>query len=130
MRRLLRGGLGAALILSLCLLAVCPVGAADWTEFGGSPLRQHRSDEEATLPFSMDWFYTPNIGVSCSQPLVVGDTLYVLAAKGETTTPPAAGLYAFDLKALERWSPGQDRELEPLPGYPVRLNADPECYEP
>jgi len=130
MRRWLRGGLGAALILSLCLFSACPAGAADWTEFGGSPLRQHRSDEEATLPFSMDWFYTPDIGVSCSQPLVVGDTLYVLAAKGETATPPAAGLYAFDLKAMENWPPEEPPVLEPLPGYPIRLNADPENYEP
>ncbi|MEW5932947.1 MAG: hypothetical protein AB1816_05135 [Bacillota bacterium] len=131
MRRWLRGGLGAALILSLCLFAACPAGAADWTEFGGSPLRQHRAEDQATLPLSSeDWFWTPIIGVSCSQPLVVGDTLYVLAAKGQTYTPPAAGLYAFDLKAMENWPPGEPPVLEPLPGYPIRLNADPENYEP
>ncbi|MEW6048428.1 MAG: hypothetical protein AB1609_18450, partial [Bacillota bacterium] len=131
MRRWLRGGLGAALILSLCLFAACPAGAADWTEFGGSPLRQHRAEDQATLPLSSeDWFWTPIIGVSCSQPLVVGDTLYVLAAKGQTYTPPAAGLYAFDLKAMENWPAEEPPVLEPLPGYPIRLNADPENYEP
>lgn len=129
MTRVLRGGLAAALVLFLLASGAVPALAADWTDFGGTPERRHRAEEQATLPASPDdWFWTPDVGVSCSQPLVVGDTLYVLAAKGETGTPAAAGLYAFDLRAVDESPAG--RQLDPLPGFPVRLNADPRNCEP
>lgn len=53
------------------------VYAADWTDFGGDDKRQHRSTDPLSPPVVPKW--SVQLGRSSSQPLIVGDKIYVLA---------------------------------------------------
>jgi len=129
MVRLLRGGLAAALALFLLLWCAVPALAADWTDFGGTPERQHRSTEDWTVPGDEWWHVLAWVGTSPSQPLLVGGKLYHIAANPQGVpwkgVPPGAWLYRYDLASLPLGGP--DYVLDGwLPEYRVaRQNNDP-----
>lgn len=132
MVRLLRGGLAAALALFLLLSVTVSALAADWTDFGGTPERQHRSVEDWTVPGDEGWRVLDWVGTSLSQPLLVDGKLYHIAANPQGVpwkgVPPGAWLYRYDLASLPLGGP--DYILDGwLPEYrAARQNADPDEF--
>ncbi len=158
MARLARGGLSAALILFLVLSLVSPALAGDWTEFGGGPERLHRSGEQLSVSTApQDWIMIPYVGVSRSQPIVIGDKLYHLGANegnvpGYDPSLPwgwgsgakaGAYLHEFDLGKLrelqDAWKAGSSPDaeralwteaLQERDNPVARINADPKDLRP
>ena len=58
--------------------SIFPAFARDWTEFGGSPERMRATDQPMGMPVMPIWGEL-NVGMSSSQPIVVNNTIYLLA---------------------------------------------------
>ena len=66
----------------------------DWGQYGGSPKREHRTNEELTLPLELYWDQTTTGAVGAATPLVSNGSIYVTSIVG--------GLDVFDVLTGDR----------------------------
>lgn len=87
------------LAVLLVFTALTQAMASDWTDFGGDENRRHLAADPLSPPVAPKW--AAQLGRSVSQPLVVGDRIYVLAGGSlwclDANAPPGLNVTLDDI---------------------------------